>query len=84
MLAMSEKKKDTGSKPKRMGRPPKDPMTPVGGRSKHLIGARISQELAERFDKFCDGYNRLHPRTERSAHVEKAMVEYLDRQDAAK
>lgn len=81
MLAMSEKKIQ---QPKRMGRPPKDPTIPKGGRSKMQLTGRVTPEVFKRFKEFCERYRREIIDADDSAHVEKAIIEYLDRQDAAK
>lgn len=73
---------DKNSQPKRMGRPPKDPSTPPGGRSKTVVSMRLEPAMVERFDRFTQAYNQIHPRTDKAAHAEKALAEYLDREEA--
>lgn len=80
MIAVMDKKRSR--QPKRIGRPPLNPQTPVGGRSKKLLPARITPEVLDRFDAFVKSYDAKHRlRTDRSAHVEKALLEYLDSQE---
>ncbi len=68
-------------KPRR-GRKPTNPETPPGSRSKMPVTARVDPPLAERFDGFVAAYKLKHRlRTDRSAHIEKAMLEYLERQE---
>lgn len=74
MLLMTEKRK------KRMGRPPKDPATQPGQRSRKQVAARVRPETLLRLEQFVDRYNeKTRLMTEKSAHVEKAINEYLDR-----
>lgn len=73
---------DKNPQPKRMGRPPKDPTTPPGARSKTVVSIRMPPAMVERFDNFIEAYNQTHPRTDKAAHAEKALAEYLDREEA--
>lgn len=64
------------------GRPPKNPTTPIGERSNIGFSARISPQVAARFVEFharFDSKNQL--KTDKSAHIEKAIVQYLDREE---
>lgn len=66
---------------KRMGRPPKNPDLKPGQRSTVLLGARVSPEFLERFEAFISRFNSKNARTDKSAHVEQAIKEYLDREE---
>ncbi len=77
MIVMAKEPKGA----KRFGRPPKNPETPVGERSNTLMPVRIKPEIAERFVAFWNRYNAEHPRTDKSAHVELAIQQYLDREE---
>ena len=74
MIAMAERK------PKRIGRPPKDPSTEPGQRSRKQVAARVRPETLERLELFVERYNqKTRLMTEKGAHVDKAINEYLDR-----
>lgn len=64
------------------GRPPKNPNTPPGGRSNVSLNARIEPAILERFLAFAERYNQVVLKSEKSAHVEKAITQYLDREEA--
>jgi hypothetical protein len=65
---------------KRMGRPPKDPDIAPGSRSGKAIFARLTEEVATGLTAFVEHYNASNRlRTEKSAHIEKAVIEYLER-----
>lgn len=60
-------------KPK-MGRPAKDP-------TRQVVFARVPKELADALSAFSAEYNSTNPRTDKAAHVEFALIEYLTKRN---
>ena len=71
------------NKPKRpVGRPHNDPATETGKRSTELLQGRLPVALVRRFDAFIAKHNaRSMLRVGKSAHIEKAILMYLDSEE---
>jgi len=74
----ADKISSMAKKQNRIGRPPKNPSLEKGKRSTILVQGRIDPWAYEQFMEYiADLERKLGVKTEKSSHLQKAMIDYL-------